>query len=142
MKKAWQRRRSVRGATNKPQELDDAVLRRLAKRIYIPLPDANVRRDLLRHKLKGQAFSLPSGELGKLVRDTEGYSGSDLQAMCEEAATMPVRDLGPNILTVRANQVRRLKYADFQKAMSVIQPSYVKSKWEELEQWNKEFGAN
>nr|GEU62294.1 spastin isoform X2 [Tanacetum cinerariifolium] len=140
------------GATNKPQELDDAVLRRpvsmlvLAyncvkllnictavcdaytfmnpvKRIYIPLPDANVRRDLLRHKLKGQAFSLPSGELGKLVRDTEdkclnnGYSGSDLQAMCEEAAMMPVRDLGPNILTVRSNQVRRLKYADFQKAM-------------------------
>nr|GEX39156.1 spastin isoform X1 [Tanacetum cinerariifolium] len=132
----------VIGATNKPQELDDAVLRRLVKRIYIPLPDANVRRDLLRHKLKGQAFSLPSGELEKLVRDTEGYSGSDLQALCEEAAMMPIRELGSNILTVNANQVRRLKYGDFQKAMSVIRPSYVKSKWEELEQWNKDFGAN
>ncbi|PWA61945.1 AAA-type ATPase family protein [Artemisia annua] len=132
----------VIGATNKPQELDDAVLRRLVKRIYIPLPDANVRRDLLKHKLKGQAFSLPSGELEKLVRDTEGYSGSDLQALCEEAAMMPIRELGPNILTVNANQVRRLKYGDFQKAMSVIRPSYVKSKWDELEQWNKDFGAN
>ena len=29
------------------------------KRIYIPLPDANARRVLLKHKLKGQAFSLP-----------------------------------------------------------------------------------
>ncbi|KVH91175.1 hypothetical protein Ccrd_006805 [Cynara cardunculus var. scolymus] len=113
----------VIGATNKPQELDDAVLRRLVKRIYIPLPDANVRRDLLKHKLKG-------------------YSGSDLQALCEEAAMMPIRELGSNILTVKADQLRRLKYGDFQKAMTVIRPSLLKSKWEELEQWNREFGSN
>ncbi|WOL13086.1 spastin isoform X3 [Canna indica] len=50
----------VIGATNKPQELDDAVLRRLVKRIYIPLPDENVRRLLLKNVLKGQAYSLPS----------------------------------------------------------------------------------
>ncbi|XP_024996947.1 spastin isoform X2 [Cynara cardunculus var. scolymus] len=132
----------VIGATNKPQELDDAVLRRLVKRIYIPLPDANVRRDLLKHKLKGQAFSLPSGDLERLVKDTEGYSGSDLQALCEEAAMMPIRELGSNILTVKADQLRRLKYGDFQKAMTVIRPSLLKSKWEELEQWNREFGSN
>lgn len=132
----------VIGATNKPQELDDAVLRRLVKRIYIPLPDANVRRNLLKHKLKGQAFSLPSGDLEKLVKDTEGYSGSDLQALCEEAAMMPIRELGSNILTVKADQVRKLKYGDFKKAMTVIRPSLLKAKWEELEQWNKEFGSN
>ncbi|KAK9273633.1 hypothetical protein L1049_018443 [Liquidambar formosana] len=132
----------VIGATNKPQELDDAVLRRLVKRIYIPLPDENVRRLLLKHKLKGQAFSLPGGDLERLVRETEGYSGSDLQALCEEAAMMPIRELGANILTVRANQVRPLRYGDFQKAMTVIRPSLQKSKWEELEQWNQEFGSN
>ncbi|PPS15479.1 hypothetical protein GOBAR_AA05098 [Gossypium barbadense] len=132
----------VIGATNKPQELDDAVLRRLVKRIYVPLPDENVRRLLLKHKLKGQEFSLPGWDLERLVRETEGYSGSDLQALCEEAAMMPIRELGSNILTVKANQVRPLRYEDFQKAMSVIRPSLNKSKWEELEQWNQEFGSN
>uniref|UniRef100_A0A2P2M163 Spastin n=1 Tax=Rhizophora mucronata TaxID=61149 RepID=A0A2P2M163_RHIMU len=130
------------GATNKPQELDDAVLRRLVKRIYVPLPNKDVRRLLFKHKLKGQAFSLPSGDLERLVRETEGYSGSDLQALCEEAAMMPIRELGANILTVRANQVRPLKYEDFQKAMTVIRPSLSRSKWEELELWNEEFGSN
>lgn len=132
----------VIGATNKPQELDDAVLRRLVKRIYIPLPDAHVRRALLKHKLKGQAFSLPAGDLERLVEQTEGYSGSDLQALCEEAAMMPIRELGSNILTIKVNQVRPLKYGDFQKAISVIRPSLQKSKWDELERWNHEFGAN
>lgn len=132
----------VIGATNKPQELDDAVLRRLVKRIYVPLPDGNVRRALLKHKLKGQAFSLPGGDLEKLVRETEGYSGSDLQALCEEAAMMPIRELGANILTVKANQVRPLRYEDFQKALAVIRPSLSKSKWGDLERWNEEFGSN
>ncbi|KAL8114283.1 uncharacterized protein LOC141666653 [Apium graveolens] len=132
----------VIGATNKPQELDDAVLRRLVKRIYIPLPDANVRRILFKHKLKGQAFSLPGGDLERLVRETEGYSGSDLQALCQEAAMMPIRELGSKILTIKANQVRSLKYSDFESAMTVIRPSLQKSKWEELEQWNKTYGSN
>ncbi|XAR54115.1 Microtubule-severing ATPase [Bertholletia excelsa] len=132
----------VIGATNKPQELDDAVLRRLVKRIYIPLPDAHVRGLLLKHKLKGQAFSLPAADLERLVQQTEGYSGSDLQALCEEAAMMPIRELGANILTINANQLRPLRYGDFEKAMTVIRPSLQKSKWEELEQWNQEFGSN
>ncbi|CAH9093296.1 unnamed protein product [Cuscuta epithymum] len=132
----------VIGATNKPHELDDAVLRRLVKRIYIPLPDAGVRRELLKHRLKGQQFSLPDGDITRLVRETEGYSGSDLQALCEEAAMMPIRELGSDILTVNANQVRGLRYADFQKAMTVIRPSLQKCKWEDLERWNQEFGSN
>ncbi|KAG0460658.1 hypothetical protein HPP92_020553 [Vanilla planifolia] len=128
------------GATNKPQELDDAVLRRL--RIYIPLPDRSVRRLLFKNRLKGQAFSLPDSDLERLVKETEGYSGSDLQALCEEAALVPIRELGSKILTIDANQVRPLRYGDFKIAMDVIRPSLQKGRWEELEQWNREFGSN
>ncbi|CAI9101608.1 OLC1v1038975C5 [Oldenlandia corymbosa var. corymbosa] len=97
----------VIGATNKPQELDDAVLRRLVKRIYIPLPDANVRRQLLKHKLKHEPHSLRDSELEKLVNETDGYSGSDLQALCSEAALMPMRELGADkVLKMRKDQVQ------------------------------------
>ncbi|MFS7898822.1 putative microtubule-severing ATPase [Helianthus anomalus] len=51
---------TVIGATNRPQELDDAVLRRLVKKIYIPLPDENSRKNLLKNNLKGEQYSLPS----------------------------------------------------------------------------------
>lgn len=133
----------VIGATNKPQELDDAVLRRLVKRIYVPLPDPNVRRLLLKNQLKGQAFKLSNHDLERLAVETEGYSGSDLRALCEEAAMMPIRELGPqNILTIKANQLRPLRYEDFRSAMTAIRPSLQKSKWDELEKWNEEFGAS
>jgi len=39
-------------------------------------------------------------------------------------------------------QVRGLRYEDFKKAMATIRPSLNKSKWEELERWNEEFGSN
>lgn len=131
----------IMGATNRPQELDDAVLRRLVKRIYVPLPDAEVRQALLRHQLKGQAFALPGTDLEKLVNETDGYSGSDLRALCEEAAMMPIRELGSRVSTVKANQVRPLKYFDFKEAMKVIRPSVSKNKLQELECWNEEFGS-
>ncbi|AQL02372.1 uncharacterized protein LOC100273408 [Zea mays] len=133
----------VIGATNKPQELDDAVLRRLVKRIYVPLPDPNVRRLLLKNQLKGQSFKLSNHDFERLAVETEGYSGSDLRALCEEAAMMPIRELGPqNILTIKANQLRPLRYEDFKNAMTVIRPSLQKSKWDELENWNEEFGSS
>ncbi|XP_078161953.1 AAA-type ATPase family protein isoform X2 [Carex rostrata] len=133
----------VIGATNKPQELDDAVLRRLVKRIYVPLPDATLRKILFQSQLKGQSNSLSGSDMDRLVAETDGYSGSDLRALCEEAAMMPLRELGAhNILKIKANQLRPLKYEDFKKAMLVIRPSLQKSRWEELEKWNEEFGSN
>lgn len=76
------------------------------------------------------------------MKETEGYSGSDLQALCEEAAMMPIRELGSKILTATPNQVRPLRYDDLKKAMDVIRPSLQKSRWQELDQWNTEFGSN
>mmetsp|Transcript_23724 Transcript_23724/g.59833 ORF Transcript_23724/g.59833 Transcript_23724/m.59833 type:complete len:403 (+) Transcript_23724:117-1325(+) len=85
------------GATNRPQEIDDAALRRFTKRVYIPLPDDAARASLVSHLLKGQCHSVKGAELRSVVSFTTGYSGSDLAALCKEAAMGPVREAGANI---------------------------------------------
>lgn len=131
----------VMGATNRPQELDDAVRRRLVKRIYVPLPDLATRRSLLHNLLKGRAFSLPAKDVERLAKETDGYSGSDLYALCQEAALMPIRDLGANVDTVSVDQVRALTYSDLKQAMKVIRPSVARDQLQQLEHWNQEFGS-
>lgn len=71
--------------------LSYACRRRLVKKIYIPLPEASARRTLISAMLKDQAVQLNAGQMDSLVRATEGYSGSDLRALCQEAAMIPIR---------------------------------------------------
>lgn len=65
--------------------------RRLVKRIYIPMPDAEGRRALLKATLAGQPAKLSRTDVERIVGSTEGYSGSDLAALCREAAMAPIR---------------------------------------------------
>eukprot|EP00249_Psilotum_nudum_P012684 c23918_g1_i2 orf=1-1029(-) len=123
----------VMGATNRPQELDDAVRRRLVKRIYIPLPNLDTRKGVLKNLLKGRAFSLPGMDIERVAIDSEGYSGSDLHALCQEAAMMPIRELGSRVNTVSAEQVRPLTYTDFKQAMGVIRPSVSRDQLQQFE---------
>ena len=45
----------VLAATNRPQDLDEAIRRRLEKRVYIPLPDKECRKQLFEINLRSQA---------------------------------------------------------------------------------------
>ncbi len=65
--------------------------RRLVKRIYIPMPDPDTRRALLKHLLSGQPCKLSRTDMEHLVTATNNYSGSDLAALCREAAIIPIR---------------------------------------------------
>ena len=71
----------VLGATNHPWDLDDALRRRLEKRIYIPLPDLDTRKQLLEINLK-QVDRAPDVDLVKIAEKLEGYSGSDITGVC------------------------------------------------------------
>lgn len=116
----------VMGATNLPDELDDAVLRRLPKRVYVPLPDATARRYLLARLLPAEGpvkCKFSARDIDSIVQSTEGYSCSDLTALCKEAAMGPVRELGSNIGRATPESMRPVTVSDFRDASKRIRPS-------------------
>ena len=82
----------VLATTNKPWDLDDALLRRLEKRIYIPLPDERARVQLF--KLNLHTVQLEEDvDIDALAVTSDGYSGSDILTVCREGSMAPMRRL-------------------------------------------------
>ncbi|NP_001016453.1 spastin [Xenopus tropicalis] len=131
----------VMGATNRPQELDDAVLRRFTKRVYVSLPNEETRLLLLKNLLSKQGNPLNEKELTQLSRLTEGYSGSDITALAKDAALGPIRELKPEqVKNMAASEMRNIKYSDFLSSLKKIKCSVSPSTLESYIRWNKEFG--
>ncbi|KAL6961890.1 hypothetical protein U1Q18_041808 [Sarracenia purpurea var. burkii] len=81
----------VLAATNRPFDLDEAIIRRFERRIMLGLPSAESREMILKTLLaKEKVENLDFKELAAM---TEGYSGSDLKNLCVTAAYLPVREL-------------------------------------------------
>merc|ERR1711937_614102 len=81
------------GATNRPELLDEALLRpgRLDQLIYIPLPDLPARQGILESTLKKSPIA-PNVPMSFLAQKTEGFSGADLAEFCQRAAKAAIRD--------------------------------------------------
>lgn len=133
------------GATNRPWDLDDALLRRLPRRILIPLPDATARRAMLDMLLDGPKFSVPhklnAKDIASIVKATEHFSMSDLRALAQEAALFPVRALGDRVRTAKPTDVRPIVFKDFKDALAVIKPSADPSLLDTFDQWTRDFGT-
>ncbi|CAB79602.1 putative protein [Arabidopsis thaliana] len=81
----------VLAATNRPFDLDEAIIRRFERRIMVGLPSVESREKILRTLLsKEKTENLDFQELAQM---TDGYSGSDLKNFCTTAAYRPVREL-------------------------------------------------
>lgn len=136
------------GATNRPQELDDGARRRMPKQLYIPLPCAAARRDMVLRTLsagKGVAHNLSESDLDTVCEKTDGYSGSDMKHLIQEAARAPVRETfqktkdmpGP----VSPSSLRPIVLADIRRAAKQVRPSVTRADVEFHEEWNKNHGA-
>ncbi|KAJ1563981.1 hypothetical protein HK405_000090 [Cladochytrium tenue] len=133
----------VMGATNRPQELDEAALRRLVKRVYIPLPGPETRVALLRQLLRGHAHSLGPTDLARVVQLTDGYSCSDITALAREASLGPIRSLGERqLLTTPAAGLRPISAGDFVAAARAIRASVAPASLRAFDDWNGRFGAD
>ncbi|KAI6042473.1 P-loop containing nucleoside triphosphate hydrolase protein [Pisolithus marmoratus] len=81
------------GATNRPDQIDPALLRpgRLDQLIYIPLPNDTSRLAILKANLKKSPVAADV-DLAFLAKNTHGFSGADLTEICQRAAKLAIRE--------------------------------------------------
>ena len=120
------------GATNLPWLLDGAILSRFQKRIFVPLPDAPARLSILEIHLtrRGHKSEIP---LPALVTRTEGYSGREIEQICQTAIThmtqranpdlMAIVDKGQDALRQYEIRIEPINEQDFNEAFQQIHPS-------------------
>uniref|UniRef100_A0A146L3F9 Fidgetin-like protein 1 n=2 Tax=Lygus hesperus TaxID=30085 RepID=A0A146L3F9_LYGHE len=132
----------VIGATNRPQELDEAARRRLVKRLYIPLPDMEARKEMVQQLMKCERNELNPQEIDELAKFTDGFSGADMKHLCQEACLGPIRSLGPSqISSIAAHQVRPVNMSDFTSALKRVHPSVGPDDLHQYVTWNKTYGS-
>eukprot|EP00775_Hariotina_reticulata_P005200 gene5200-5438_t len=136
------------GATNRPEELDEAARRRMPKQLYIPLPCAEARRNMLLRQLGpgGKVSSdLSPADLDKVVAKTEGYSGSDMRNLIQEACQGPVRAavarVGEQVAALSDADLRPVRLKDFQHAAKAQRASVTPAEILRYEEYNERHGA-
>lgn len=136
----------VLAATNFPWDLDEALRRRLEKRIYIPLPSEDGRRELLRISLAGVRLA-DDVHLDAIARLTDGYSGADLTSVCRDAAMMAMRR---RIAGLTPEQIKQLSKddlelptsrADFDAALAKVGKSVSDTDIQRYVKWMEEYGS-
>ncbi|XP_014368175.2 outer mitochondrial transmembrane helix translocase isoform X2 [Papilio machaon] len=82
----------IMGATNRPQDLDKAIQRRMPATFHVPMPSEQQRERILQLILRSEPVANDI-DYRRLASATEGFSGSDLHELCRQAAVYRVREL-------------------------------------------------
>src|SRR5436190_3401578 len=133
-------------ATNRPWDLDSAVLSRFEKKILIPLPDVSTRERILRIHLEKKGFPVEV-PYGDLAAQTEGYSGREIERYCKEVTTGMVEEVNKGIPalvdqgldTVKKYKikVRPLTQKDFEAAARLIHPQTTPEEMQKYYNWKE-----
>ncbi|KAF3632497.1 Katanin p60 ATPase-containing subunit A1 [Capsicum annuum] len=137
----------VLAATNFPWDIDEALRRRLEKRIYIPLPNFESRKELIKINLKSIEVAADV-DIDEVARKTEGYSGDDLTNVCRDASMNGMRrkiagKTREEIKNMAKDDIAKdpVAMCDFVEAISKVQPSVSAADIEKHEKWFAEFGS-
>ncbi|XP_039062125.1 spastin-like [Hibiscus syriacus] len=156
----------VLAATNRPFDLDEAIIRRFERRIMVGLPSIENREKIFRTLLAKEKVD-QNVDFAELASMTEGYTGSDLKNLCTAAAYRPVRELikqerlkdqkrkkkeaegknseglsTKNEAGERVITLRPLNMEDLREAMNQVAASFSSegAGLNELKQWNDLYG--
>jgi katanin p60 ATPase-containing subunit A1 len=133
-------------ATNRPWDLDEAVLSRFEKKILIPLPDMETRKRILQIQLGRKGFKtvVTYDELGAM---TEGFSGRELERFVKEVTSRMVAEMnreipglidrGLDVVQKYRIKVRDLTKADFDRARAIITPMTTAADMQKFIRWQE-----
>ncbi|MDH5641136.1 MAG: ATP-binding protein [Nitrospira sp.] len=134
-------------ATNRPWEIDSAVMSRFEKQILIPLPDPDTRRAILDIHLLKKGYELEF-DIEELIAVTEGYSGREIDRLTKQATSTMIGELNaelPDLLdsglkATRGYQVRvrPLEFSDFTRAADLISPATSPSEMQRYIDWARD----
>lgn len=132
----------VIGATNRPQELDEAARRRFVKRLYVPLPEVEARRQIVVNLLAAIPHNLTSQDIDRVAQLSEHYSGADMTNLCKEASMGPIRSIPFEMLeNIRKEDVRCVTAEDFDDALVHVRPSVSQSDLGLYVNWDRTYGS-
>jgi SpoVK/Ycf46/Vps4 family AAA+-type ATPase len=145
----------VVASTNRPFDLDEAVLRRLPRRLLVDLPDAATRRAILNVTLRNNKLASDVNLTRIASEELEGYSGSDIKEVCREAVIRISHERAEMLDALERNQtslasdrtamfrsLRPVTHADLKAAIRKLRAS-VSAESREVEKllaWNEKFG--
>ena len=140
------------GATNHPWDIDEAMRRRLERRIYIPLPTKEDRAEILRLATKDVkvASDLDMNRVTDML-EVGHYSAADVTIVVREAVNKPLRRVmtdpvsrllmrtDPDEFTRRVKE-EPVTMEDFREAVKSVSSSIRPEQIKRFEQWQREFG--
>ena len=133
----------VLGATNRPWDLDNAMLSRFEKKVYVPLPDVPARAAIFSIHTAGVNTSVSDEDFIELAVRTEGYSGRDISNVCREVIMLPIRELDMGGLLDNSDneiKVRDVNLDDFKKTLKKVKPMTTGATLKQYEDWKEEYG--
>jgi len=161
----------ILGATNIPWQLDAAIRRRFQRRVHISLPDLAARTTMFKLAVGDTKTALKSEDFRELAKAAEGYSGSDVSIVVQDALMQPVRKIqqathfkkvmdgdhekltpcspgDPDALEMTWEHVKSedlleplVEKKDFIKAIKSSRPTVSQVDLEKNEEWTREFGS-
>lgn len=133
-------------ATNTPWDLDSAVLSRFSRRILIPLPDDAARAKLFQLLLLERGFQVEA-TLEALVAATSGYSGREIEQICQALVERMIWRENPDLSALAAHGQQALagytmasapiRTTDLQTVLSQFSPQNSLESLGKFERWGK-----
>ena len=126
----------VMAATNRPDLLDPALLRpgRFDRVIYVPPPDKGAREEIFKVHTKNMKLC-EDVDLKTLAKETEGYTGADIEAVCKEAGMNAIR----RAVKEGKESIGCVSMEDFREALKKVKPSLTPEMIKEYEEIAKKW---